>query len=172
MSAIQPTAVLDPPRAVTIFGREPAAWVGLIEAILAVLVAFALGISQETFGPILAVVSAAAGVYTAWATKDTMLGVIVGLAKAVIGLTAVCGLTLTDQQVAGVIALTAVTVGFFQRTQTSPVAAPVDPSPQQVVPVLPTEDVAAAIIPGTLPASSQTFDPHVDDDYDPKHDRP
>lgn len=133
-----------PSRAVTIFGREPAAWVGLIEGILAVLVAFALGVSQDTFGPILAVVSAAAGAYTAWATKDTMLGVIVGLVKAIVGLTAVYGLALSDEQVGAVIALTAVVVGFFQRTQTSPVGAPLDPSPAQVVPVPPGDDVMEA----------------------------
>lgn len=114
--------VVDPPRAQTIFGREPAAWVGLIEAVLGVLLAFALGISQETFGPIMAVVSAAAGIYTAWATRDTMLGVIVGLVKALVTLVAVYGLTLTDQQVGAVLAVTAVVVAFVQRDRTSPIA--------------------------------------------------
>lgn len=129
-------------KAATIFGREPAAWVGLIEATLALAVAFAFGVDQTTFGPIMAVVSAAAGVYTAWATRDTMLGVILGLVKAVVGLTAVYGLALADNQVGAIMAITAVLVGFFQRTQTTPVSDPVDPSPAQVVVNEPTPPVA------------------------------
>lgn len=114
------TTPVRAPRAATIFGREPAALVGLIEAVLAVLLAFGLGITQDTFGPILALVTALAGVYTAWATQDTLLGVIVGLVKAVLVLAAVYGLTLSDAQTGALIALTTVVVGFFQRTQTSP----------------------------------------------------
>lgn len=122
-------------RAMTIFGREPAAWVGLIESLLTILLAFGLGVTQETFGPILAVVVAAFGVYTAWVTKDTALGAIVGFTKASLVLCAVYGLTLTDGQTAAIVALVSVLVSFFQRTQTSPAAFPVSPSPQQVVAV-------------------------------------
>lgn len=123
-------------RSPLLFNREPAAWVGLIESVLAILLAFGLGVSQTAFGPIMAVVVAVAGVYTAWATKDTMLGVIVGLAKAVLILAAVYGLTLTDAQTGAVVGLIAIVVAFFQRTQTSPVvdpAGPLTPSPQPVV---------------------------------------
>lgn len=116
-----------------IFGREPAAWVGLIESALTLLLAFGIGVSQETFAPIMAVVVTLGGVYTAWATKDTMLGAITGLAKAVLVLSTVYGLMLTDQQSAAILGLISLIVGFWQRTQTSPVADPVDPSPQQVV---------------------------------------
>lgn len=122
-------------KARALFGREPAAWVGLIESLLTLLLAFGLGISQTTFGPIMALVVAAFGLYTAWATRDTMLGAIVGLAKAVLVVGAVYGLTLSNGQTGALIAVVTVLVGFFQRTQTSPVDAPVDPSPPQVVPV-------------------------------------
>lgn len=120
----------------TPLGREPAALVGLIEAVLSILLVFGLGISQGTFGPIMAVVVAAAGVYTAWATKDTMLGVIVGLSKAVLILAAVYGLSLSDAQTGALIGLVTLVIGFFQRTQTSPVLSPSAPltlSPQPVV---------------------------------------
>ena len=112
------------PRALTIFGREPAAWVGLIEAMLVILLAFGVGVTQDTFGPILAVVVAAFGVYTAWATKDTALGAIVGLVKSSLVLATVYGLTLTDGQTAALITATTVAVSFFQRTQTSPEVSP------------------------------------------------
>ncbi len=122
----------DGPAARRILGREPAAWVGLIESILTLLLAFGFGISQTTFGPIMAVVVAAFGVYTAWSTRDTALGAIVGLAKAALTLGAVYGLTLTDAQTGALIAVLTVVFGFWQRTQTSPVDQPVDPSPTQV----------------------------------------
>ena len=112
------------PRAMTIFGREPAAWVGLIEAMLVILLAFGVGVTQDTFGPILAVVVAAFGLYTAWATKDTALGAIVGLVKSSLVLATVYGLTLTDGQTAALITATTVAVSFFQRTQTSPEVSP------------------------------------------------
>ena len=112
------------PRALTIFGREPAAWVGLIEAMLVILLAFGAGVTQDTFGPILAVVVAAFGLYTAWATKDTALGAIVGLVKSSLVLATVYGLTLTDGQTAALITATTVAVSFFQRTQTSPEVSP------------------------------------------------
>lgn len=127
------------PRPLSIFGREPAAWVGLIEAALALLVLFPvaqrLGLTLQWAVLVMAVVSALAGVYTAWATKDTALGAITGLVKSGIGLAAYYQLELDPPQQVAVVAFTAVLVGFFQRTQTSPVAFPVDPSPPQVVTV-------------------------------------
>lgn len=140
------TTTGNPPRARAILGREPAAWVGLIESLLTLLLAFGLGIDQTTFGPIMAVVVAGFGLYTAWATRDTALGAIVGFAKAALTLGAVWGLTLTDAQTGALIALLTVVFGFWQRTQTSPVDAPVDPSPAQVT-VSPVGE--ASTVPGT-----------------------
>lgn len=131
---------------VLILGREPAAFVGLIEAVLATLMAFAIGISQDTFGPIMAVVTAAFGVYTAWATKDTLLGVVVGFVKAVLVLAAVYGLTLTDAQTGAVTALVTVVLGFYQRTQTSPISTapsiPAGVTPVEVVNHIPETEFA------------------------------
>lgn len=134
MSDYDPRHDAPAPRATAILGREPAAWVGLIEAVLAVLVVFALGVTSESAGLILAAISAAAGCYVAWATRDTALGVILALAKALVALGVYYGLTLSAEQTAVILGLVPVVVGFWQRTQTSPVADPVDPSPTQVVP--------------------------------------
>lgn len=125
----------------TIFGREPAAWLGLIEMVLTLLMAFSFGVDQTTFGPIMAVVTAVFGVYTAWVTKDTLLGVIVGLAKSGFVLMAVYGFTFTDAQTGAVIGVITVVVGFFNRTQTSPVLE--NPGvPPGVTPVAPTTEPA------------------------------
>ena len=50
MSALEPTAVLNAPRAVTIFGREPAVILAIVEAIALVLVAFQLGVTSTSAG--------------------------------------------------------------------------------------------------------------------------
>lgn len=108
-----------------IFGREPAVIASLIEATLAMLVAFGLltglGIKgQAELALVMAVVSSALGVYVAWVTRATLLGVAVGLLKALIALGAVYGLTLTIEQTGALIAFLTVALGLFQRTQTEP----------------------------------------------------
>lgn len=133
MTIAQPATTA--PAAVKIFGREPAVFLGLAEATLAlfvVLVGAQVGLTGEFTAVALAVVSAGVGVYSAVATKDTLLGVGTGLVKAVIGLALYFGLDLSMEAQASLVAFTAAAVGFFQRTQTSPIAAPVDPSPTQV----------------------------------------
>lgn len=142
------TVATTAPRTRAIFGREPSAWIGLLEAVIALVIMFPAanewGLTQQWATIVLAVVAAAGGVYTAWATRDTMLGAILGLFKAGAVLFAFYGLALTTDQQGTAAALIAVLVGFFQRTQTSPVDAPVSPSPTQVTesPVGPESTVA------------------------------
>lgn len=112
-------------RSKTIFGREPAAWIGLIEAALAFLVAVLLHWSQTQVGLVMAVVVAGFSLYTAWVTNDTMLAVVVGLVKALLALFAGFGLTLLTPEQAGLlIALVTAGLGFWNRSQTFPVYSP------------------------------------------------
>lgn len=121
------------PRAIKIFGREPAVWLGIIEAAIATLVVFNLGVSLELSVIIMAFVSAGVGAYTAWATRDDMLGYATGLVKAGAALFAYYGAGLNETQITALVALMAVVVGAYQRTQTTPVSDPVTPSPTQVI---------------------------------------
>lgn len=114
------SVITDPPERVLILGREPAAWVGVIEAVLALAAAFALGVTGESLALIMAVVSTAAGVYTAVATDRPALGAITGLAKAVVALVGYYGLQLDEGQQVAVLALVPIVVGFWQRGQVSP----------------------------------------------------
>lgn len=109
---------------ITIFGREPAVVVGTITAALAVLLAFGLGISPDSYGPWVALVAALGGVITAIGTTDTLLGATVAVLEAGIVLVAVYGLTLTDQQTGALVAFVPVLFGLYQRTQTTPLVAP------------------------------------------------
>lgn len=136
----------------TIFGREPAAWVGLIEAVLAVLIllplATQLNLTQEWAVLVMAVVSAGAGLFTAWATKDTALGAILGFSKAVLGLVGYYGLELSPELQASLMALVPILLGFFQRTQTSPLdVGPEPPENHYVIDraVLPDETVSRGV---------------------------
>lgn len=108
---------------ILIFGREPAAYVGVIEAALALAVAFWAPITQHQVGLIMACVTAAFGLYTAIATHDSFLAVAVGLAKALIALGIGFGLNLTDVQSGAMIAFVTIALGFFNRQTTTPVTA-------------------------------------------------
>lgn len=103
--------------------REPAALVGLISGVLALLLSLdQFGLTNERVGLIMGVATALAGVYTAWKTRDTMLGVVVGAVNAIFALVAGYGFGLSTNTTAAVIAIVTVIVGFFQRTQTTPLA--------------------------------------------------
>lgn len=162
------TVTAPPSAAIRMWGREPSALLGLVESALLVLVAFSLGVTSESAGLITALVSAVLGAWVAWATKDTLLGAATTLVKAGMALLVYYGLELTETQTVAVVALVPVVVNFWQRTQTSPVAAPVDPSPQQVVPVLPPPDVAEQLIPDSHIAvqDSDRGMPSTDHPYD------
>lgn len=108
-----------------IFGREPAAVAGLVEAGLTVLLAFGLlrfaGVdTAEELGLVMAVVTSGIGVYVAYVTRDTLLGYVLTAFKASVALAATYGFDLSLEQSAAVIALITAGLGFFQRTQTSP----------------------------------------------------
>jgi len=108
----------------TIFGREPAFYVGLTEAALAIALSFHfLGLTMDTEGVIMAVVVALLGFYTAWVTHQTLLGVGTGLAKALMALFVTFHMHLTDTQQTAIIAGVVFILGAFQRTQASPVAS-------------------------------------------------
>lgn len=101
--------------------REPAALLGLVSGVLALLLSLnQLGLTNEKVGLIMGAVTALAGIYTAWATSATMLGVIVGFVNATFALVAGYGFELSPDTTAAAIAIVTVVVGFWQRTQVSP----------------------------------------------------
>lgn len=112
-----------------IFGREPAVIAGLVEAALALLISFGalagIGIrGQAELALVMAVVTGGLGVYVAWVTHATLLGVAVGFIKAVLALAAVYGLTLNIEQTGALIAFVTVALGLYQRGQTTPLEQP------------------------------------------------
>ena len=108
-----------------VFGREPAAIVGLIEGALVLALSFGLfDLTQHTIGLIMAVVTSALGVYVAYVTRDTLLGAVIGFVKALLALAVVYGLTISTEQTGAVIAFITVVFSFYNRSQTAPLSQP------------------------------------------------
>jgi hypothetical protein len=108
-------------KTITIFGREPVVWVGLIEAALVLALSFFHFMTTQQLSLVMAVVTALSGCYVAYATHETMLGFIVGLAKSCVALGVGFGLAITDTQSAAVLSFVYLAAAFFNRTQTSPI---------------------------------------------------
>jgi hypothetical protein len=114
-----------------IFGKEPAFFVGVIEAVILVLVTF--GLPHDTAAVIATLTVAVGGVLTAIAAKDTLLAALVSLVKAVIVLVVFLGYDISDESTAAIIGLLTLILGGYLRTQTSstdtPISAPSDGLP-------------------------------------------
>lgn len=100
-----------------IFGKEPAFYVGVLEAVIACALTF--GLSQEAAVVILTMVVAVGGFLTALAAKDTLLAALVGVVKALAVLVVFLGYDWSDQKTAGIIAIITVVSSGWLRTQTS-----------------------------------------------------
>jgi hypothetical protein len=118
--------------------KEPAVFVGVVEAVLAVLVVFDLfGLNAEKSALLVGVVNAALGFGLAFVTKTPTLAVFTGFAKAALALAVGYGLTLSEAQTGALLAAVAVVAGYFLRTQTSP-STVVSFESEPVVPVVET----------------------------------
>lgn len=112
-----------------IFGREPAAIVGAIQAVLALAVSFGwlefIGLKgQGDVALVVGVVTALSAVYLAYVTNETLLAPVIEVFKASLAMAAIYGLSITTEQTGLVIAaLTALFAGY-QRTQVSPLSNP------------------------------------------------
>lgn len=111
-----------------IFGRNPAFYAGLVEAVLAVIVTIpALHFSPALSAAILAVVVSGLGVYTAFMTHQSMLAVGSGLLKALFVLVAFTRFDVSEATQGALIGLFAVVVAAFQHSQSIPVEGDQEP---------------------------------------------
>lgn len=109
-----------------IIGREPTAVVAAVGAVLAFLVTFGLPfLTADDATNILAVVSAIGTAIVGWATVNTRLSIVVGIARTILILAVGYGLHLTQEQVGlAVIAITSL-AAVWLRGQTAPAATPI-----------------------------------------------
>jgi hypothetical protein len=106
-----------------IFGKEPAFFVGVIEAVILVLVTF--GLPHDAAAVFATLTVAIGGLLTAIAAKDTLLAALISLAKAVIVLVVFIGYDISDESTAAIIGLLTLILGGYLRTQTSSTDTPI-----------------------------------------------
>lgn len=109
----------------TVFGREPAVIVGLIQAALALAVSFGwlavVGIrGQVELGIVMALVIAVLDVYVAYVTRRTLLAAAIGVFKAFAAFAAIYGFALTVEQTGAAIAFITFALGVIHQSQTEP----------------------------------------------------
>lgn len=112
-----------------VFGREPAFWVGVVQAVIAFVltigqVADALNLTDERTAWIMAVINGISALYLAYVMRETMAAALVEAAKAVVGLLVAYGITLTTQQMSIVTGLVALIGAGYLRSQGAPLAIP------------------------------------------------
>lgn len=104
-----------------ILGREPAFFVGVVEAFLALLLTFGVtGLDQARVGVIVAVVSATLGLVVAYATRTTLYSALIGFAKAALVLAVTFGAPLNDAQTGAAMALITLVAASYLRDRTAP----------------------------------------------------
>lgn len=113
----------------TIFGKQPAFWLGVIGGFLAFLltlddVARELHLTDERVGGIMAVLFGLLGVYEAYVVRDTMLAALTAAGKAIIALLLAYGLEVSPDTAAAALGLLALLGGAFVRDRTSPLIVP------------------------------------------------
>ena len=108
-----------------ILGRDPAAILAGVQAVLALLLSFGalefIGLrGQEDLMLLLGVLNGLSALYLAWGTTETALAALVELFKGVMAFGTIYGLQISTEQTGlAVIAINALATAFL-RTQTSP----------------------------------------------------
>lgn len=140
-----------------IFGREPIMIVSTIEGTLAMMVAFGMlefiGIDANALPIVMLVVSSGFGIYVAYVTKDTLLGVITGFIKAIFALIAVYGVELSEERTASILTFTTIILALWQRTQTGPAEIPSLDIAQHSV-TIPPEGEVTNTVPAIAPSGA------------------
>ena len=112
-----------------IVGREPAAVVAAVGALLAFLVTFGLpGLTADDATNILAVVSAIGTAIVGWATVNTRLSIVVGLGRTLLILAVGYGLHLTQEQIGLAVIVLSSVAALWLRGQNRPADTPISES--------------------------------------------
>src|SRR5690349_20426856 len=110
-----------------IFGREPAALLGLIAVIVKLVAAFGVDVSGEQQAVINAVAAAAVGLALAVMASDGVGAALLGFVQAAIALAVGFGLDWSAERQAVVLSVATAVVAMWDRTQVTapvPLAAP------------------------------------------------
>ena len=108
-----------------IFGYEPAAWAGVLQAVLGVLVVFnVFGLTTDQSTVIQAASAALFALVAAFLTKKVNLAVVVAAAQAVLALLVGFGLDLDGSTTGALIGALQLALAGFLRQNTEPAESP------------------------------------------------
>ena len=134
-----------------IFGREPAAWSGLLQAVLGALLAFGLfGLDHEEVALSSAAFSALLGVYVAYSTKLLNVATVVSAAQVVVAMLVGFGLDLPADTTAALIGVLQMALALFLRQNTEPATDPGFHSEPLTGTPVEVRSVAEPTLPGPL----------------------
>lgn len=112
-----------------IFGREQAAWLGLVAGVVGVLTGFGVDVSPHVQGVVAAVIVFAFGVYNAVKLHDGLNSLVSHVTLALFSLLAAFGLDWSSEKQAVIIGSLALVTGFITRQlSTNPIPASVSPA--------------------------------------------
>lgn len=107
-----------PPRQFLVLGREPAQWIGLLSAAVALFSSLILPLDAGQQGALIAVATALFGVAGALAVSaEKAAPLVAGLVQSVIALALAFGLALSPEVQGSVMAFVAAGVAWYLRTQ-------------------------------------------------------
>ncbi len=114
----------------TVFGREPALWLGLLRAVIYALSIYVIPISEDLGVALVAAAAAGFGLWeAAVVARERLVPMIMGFAEALLALVLAFGVNLSAEQTGAVMLVVAAVVSVATRTQ---VSAPVGADGQQV----------------------------------------
>lgn len=116
----------DLTRAQLVFGREPAVWIALLQAVIAAVSMFALPLTTEQGALIIAFANAVLGAYLAYKVRPVTVALLVAVVQTALALLVGFGLNLTNDQQGVLLTLTSVILtAFIVRPASTPADYPV-----------------------------------------------
>ncbi|TAK82632.1 MAG: hypothetical protein EPO09_21555 [Aquabacterium sp.] len=113
---------------ITIFRREPAAWLAFVAVVVKLISAFWLNVSDDQQAMINAVAAALVGVIVAFMTHDGVAAAVYGFAQAALALAVGFGLSWSADQQAVALSAVSVILALFVRTQVTAKVPPAIPA--------------------------------------------
>jgi len=106
---------------VKIFGREPAVWLYVINAIVAFLATIpAVGLTEESAGWVMTIASGVVALLVALLTRPFVVSALTGALSTILTGMASFGLPMTEQQTGAFVIMVSAVLGLVLRSNVSP----------------------------------------------------
>jgi hypothetical protein len=112
---------------VTILGQEPAVILFMVNALVALLVAFGLGLSQVQVAAISTIASAIVSIVVTLMTRPIVVSALTGAVTTLMTAVAGFGLEFTADQIGATVTVLSLVLGLVLRANVTPVSGPVQP---------------------------------------------